>query len=998
MLKKLFSIVLCLTIALSTAYAQNQTINGKVVYADDNSPVIGASVVVVGTRISTSTDVNGAFTLQNVPANANVKVELAGMKTWEGKATPNMQIKLETETEQLETVVFTGYRTQSSRSFTGALAKVSGEAIEKKSDANFVKSLEGNVTGVQMNNSTGQPGTWGAIFVRGRGSLNSGTQPLYVIDGVPVNSDEDGMSSVNNHQDPMAALNPNDIENVTVLKDAAATAIYGARAANGVIVINTKRGQAGRFNINLDIKQGIASMANHNMKYANAEESMQLFAMGRVAAGLNSTIEAARASLTTTYGWDGVTDTDWMDIVSRNGYYQDYNLSVSGQVATTSYYVSMGYLKQEGIIIASDFARYSGRANLSSKFKMFTFGLNASYAATDKNGGSQSTGGSFTNPQVAAVSSMLPFYKPYDAEGNYTTYNYMPLAVWDKKLGDISRPRTTTINLVPNLRVDFGYGIYAKTTLGVNVYNLREYQYWSAIYNNQGKDYNGLGQQYNSQTKNITWTNLLGWNKIFNNRHDISLLFGQEMQKKDYYYEYYSGEDFPFASSGMRDLATVGTWGDSEYYTSKARLASYFFDAQYSLDYKYYLSGSFRRDGSSVFGADKRWGNFWSVGAKWRFSAEEFLKNNVLTDGTLRVSYGTVGNQDIGWYASRGFYTAGSNYNSVPGMTPGSMSNRVLTWEASNKLDVGLDLAFINRINLKLDFYRDVTTDALFSMPLSMVTGLASTQRNIGEISNTGLEVELSANIISNENVRLSAWANTTYNKNKVLKLSTDDPIEGTRTIVEVGRPYSQFKMIEYAGVDTETGKPLFYKNETGDETTTKISEATKRYQGSAMPKFFGGFGANFEWKGLDASFAFNYRLGVQVYDGGARFTGWGMTVRTPLKEMIGNTWTPENKNAKYPQYVTSDPNSAAANTHSRFLYDGSFLRLNNVTIGYTLPKNITQKAKIERLRLYVTGDNLYTFTAKEFFGYTPETYSDGYIAWQYPQSKSFVFGVQITF
>lgn len=998
MFKKLFSVLLCLTMFLSTAYSQNSTITGKVIYDSDNSPVIGAYVLVVGTRIGASTDLNGAFTLQNVPANANVRVELLGMKTWEGKATPDMVIRLQEETEQLNTVVFTGYRAQSTRSFTGAQAKVSGKSIEKKSDANFVKSLEGNLTGVQMNNSTGQPGTWGSIFIRGRGSLNSGTQPLYVIDGVPVNSDEDGRSAVNNHQDPMAALNPNDIENVTVLKDAAATAIYGARASNGVIVITTKRGSGGRFNINLEVKQGVSSIANNNMKYANAEETMQLFAMGRVARGTYNTIEDARAFLTKDKGWDGVTDTDWVDLVTRKGSYQDYNLSVSGQVATTSYYVSMGYLKQEGIIIASDFARYSGRANINSKFKNFTFGLNASYAATDKHGGSQSTGGSFTNPQVAAVSSMLPFYKAYDDEGNYTTYSYMPLAVWDKKLGDIARPQTTTLNLVPNLRVDFGYGIYAKSTLGVNIYNLREYEYWSAIYNNQGKDYNGLGQQYNSQTKTVTWTNLLGWNKIFDNRHDISILLGQEMQKKDYFMEFYEGQDFPFAAIGMRDLATVGTWGDSNYSKSKARLASYFADIQYSLDNKYYLSASFRRDGSSVFGADNRWGNFWSVGAKWRFSAEEFLKNNIITDGTLRASYGTVGNQDIGWYSSRGFYQAGYNYNSSPGMVPSSVPNPALTWETSNKFDVGLDLTFIDKINLSIGYYNSITSEAIFDLPLSLVTGLTSKKENIGKIGNKGIEVNVSGDIISSNDMKLSAFANFSYNKNEVLKLSTDNPIEGTTTIIEVGRPYRQFYMKEYVGVNRETGEPLFYKNKEGDETTTNINEAAKRYVGSAIPKFYGGFGANFEWKGIDASFAFNYRFGVKVFDSGARFTGWGMTDRTPLKEVIGNTWTPENKDAKYPQYIYNDTKSASANTHSRFLYNGSFLRLNNLTLGYTLPKSITQKVKIDRVRLYISGDNLYTFTAKDFVGYTPETYESGVIAWQYPQAMNLIFGLQITF
>lgn len=985
------------------AFAQSITVNGQVVFADDNSPVAGAYVQVVGTSIGTQTGTNGEFKLNNVPEKSLIRVSFVGMKTVELPAEPQMLIKLEEEAQVLEALVFTGYRTQTVRSFTGSLAKVSGTVIERKSDANFVKSLEGAVTGIQMNNSTGQPGTYGSIFIRGKASLNSGDQPLYIIDGVPVNSDQDGMySTLNNNQDPMAALNPNDIESVIVLKDAAATAIYGARAANGVIVISTKRGAAGRFNINLEIKQGWSEVANNNMKYANAAQTMHMFAIGRVAAGLSTDYDSAVETLTNNYNWDGKTNTDWVDVVTRKGHYQDYNLSLNGQSTTplgaTSYYVSMGYLGTKGIVIASDFERYSGRINLDSKFKKFTFGLNSYFASTTKHGGSQSTGGSFTNPQVAAVSSMLPFYPTHDAEGNYSPYNYMPLAVWDKKLGDLDATKTTTVTLSPNLRVDIGYGIYAKTTLGLNIYRFREYVYWGAVYNPQGSDYNGLGQQYNSQTKTLTWTNLLGWNKVLFKRHDISILLGQEMQRKGYWYEYYCGSDFPFANTGMRDLATVGNWMDSEYDKRSAKLASYFVDAQYSFDYKYYLSASYRRDGSSVFGTDKKWGNFWSVGTKWRFSEEEFLKNDIITSGTLRASLGTVGNQDIGWYAARGFYESGYNYNSTPGMVPTTISNKKLTWETSKKLDIGADLTFINRINLGIDLYNENTSDALFEVPLSQTTGMNSSYMNIGKIRNRGIEIDASGIVFASNDLKINAFANLTYNKNKVVKLSTDKPIESATTIIEVGRPYRQFYMKEYAGVDKETGKPLFYKNKEGDETTTNINEAEKRYLGSATPKVFGGFGGSFSWKGIDASFTFNYRLGNKVFDSGARFTGWGMTTRTPLARVVGNTWTPDNPNAKYPQYITNDPNNATANTHSRFLYSGNMLKLNNITIGYTLPKKLTQKVMIEKARIYASADNLYTFTAKSFVGYTPETYESGIIAWQYPSVRTITFGVQISF
>lgn len=1000
--KKFLISMLGLIFSLGLAFAQ-RAVSGTVVSAEDGQPVIGASVQVLGTKIGTVTDINGGFTLPNVQEKAVVKVSCIGMKDLEVSLVSGMQIVMEYDTEYLDAVVFTGYGTVSRTAFTGSAAKIGGDALEKKSDANFVKALEGNVTGVQMANSSNQPGTWGSVLVRGRGSINSGTQPLYIIDGVPVNSDYDRESladSSNNPTDPMAAINPNDIESVTVLKDAAATAIYGSRAANGVIVINTKKGSKGKFNLNIDIKNGVSTIANNNMVFADAETSMNLFAQGYAARYPSNfaTVQEAKDYLTEAYEWDGVSSYDWMDKISRSGLYRDFNISVSGQSGSTNYYVSGGFLNTEGVVIGSDFKRYSGRINLNSKFKIFTFGINANYAYGIKNGFSQSTSGSMSSAVVAAVSSMNPFYPFYNEDGTYFGAGeiYNPLAIYDKELGDINEQTTTTFTVSPNLQIDFGKGIYFKTTLGVNIYDIEEYQYWSAVYNPQGVDYPGLGQQFNSSNKVITWNNVLGWNYTFDNVHDINVLVGQEMQGKTYNYRYICGDNFPFVN--IRELSTVGHWNDSDAYKKEARLLSFFVDAHYAYDYKYYLSASYRRDGSSVFGANNRWGDFWSLGAKWRFTNEEFLKDNtVITSGALKASYGTVGNQDIGFYASRGFYTSGYNYHGTSGMVPNSISNKDLTWEVSKKFDVGAELTFINAINVNIDVYNEVTSDALFEVPLSLTTGMRDTFRNIGKIGNRGVELSVNGNIIQNNDLVWSVYANATFNKNKVIKLA-GEPITGTYTIVEEGHPYRQFYMKEYAGVDPTNGNPLFYLNEDGYDTTDDINKAAKRYLGSADPKVFGGFGTSLNWNGFDANLSFNYRYGNKVFDTGARFVGWGMSNRTPLKEMALNSWTPENPYAPYPKYVYGDPKSATASSHSRFLYNGGFLRLSNITIGYTLPKNITSKALIEKVRVYVSGDNLYTFTAKDFFGYTPDTYENGQIAWQYPGVTNFIAGIQITF
>lgn len=923
------------------------------------------------------------------------------MQTQEVAIAPNLRIRLRPDNELLDEVVVTGYGVQRKASFTGAASVVGEETLTKKTDANFVKALEGSVPGIQMNNSTSMPGVWGSIYIRGRASLNSGTQPLYVIDGMPINSDADAMSSSSNNSiDPMTSINPADIESITVLKDAAATAIYGSRAANGVIVVTTKKGSEGKFNINLDIKQGFVSMGNHNMDFANAQETMDLFSSGLVSAQ-GGTKEYWYDYLTNDYfGWDGETDTDWMDEVTRKGYYQDYNLSAQGRKGDTGYYVSLGYLNTEGLVIGSDMERFSGRLNLDSKFKWATLGVNTSYSYSVNNGFSLSTGGSMASPITGAVSSMVPMWPVYDEDGEYANIqNYNPLATQDPNKGDMNQTKIQTINLNPYLQVDFGLGIYAKTTLGVNLVDLRQYDYWSAVYNRQGMGYNGLGQQYNSRNTVVTWSNVFGWNYTFDDKHNIGLMLGQEMQKKRYMYDYYAKSDFPFADQGMRDMTTAGAdEPGNAYYQSEANLASYFMDAHYSYADKYYLSGSFRRDGSSVFGADTRWGNFWSVGAKWRLTGEDFLSDNeTVSNAAVRLSYGTVGNQDIDWYAARGFYGSGANYNNIPGMTPSSISNQELTWEVAKKFDVGFDFGLWHRLNFTFDFYNEVTSDALFTVPLSLTTGMSSTYMNIGKIRNRGIEFSVNANILQTKDWTWTAYANLTWNKNEVLKLSTDDPIEYTFQIIEEGRPYSQFKMKEYAGVDRETGKPLWYLNETGDETTSDYNAAAKRYVGDADPDVLGGFGTNLTWKDIDFGLSFNYRLGGKVYDSGASFTGQGMALRTPLKDIVYNSWTEDNKDAKYPQYIYNDPNNATA-TSSRFLYSGNFLRISNLTVGYTLPKNWTRKAFIEKLRFYVSIDNLYTFTASDFIGYNPETSANGVIAWQYPATRTFIGGLQLTF
>ncbi|MDE7452485.1 MAG: TonB-dependent receptor plug domain-containing protein, partial [Paramuribaculum sp.] len=507
-MKKLFSLIVTVVFAL-TAVAQTVNVRGVVLQASDQEPVAGATVKAKGTTIGTQTNADGEFSL-TIPASVKtLEIAFIGMFPVEVAVKPNLTVYMEENETVIDEVVVTGYGSTKKAAFTGAASVVNGDVVDRKSDVNFVKSLEGQVTGFQYNSATSSPGTWSSVFIRGMGSLSSSSYPLYVIDGIPVNSDFDAMDSdSNNSFDPMAAYNPSDIESVTVLKDAAATAIYGSRAANGVIVITTKKGGQSKLNVTFETRQGFVSMGNNNMKFANAQSTMDLFAKG-MAARTGLTYDYTYNYYLDKYAWDGKTDTDWIDVVTRKGYYSDYNLSFNGTVGTTNYYANLNYNKANGLVIASDNTRYSGRVNLDTKYKFISVGINTSYSYSINNGAPQD--GAFVNPLNGALGDLLPMYAPYVGEGADRRYDhiadYNPLAIWDPELGNINEVTNQTINANPWMRIDFGKGIWAKTNFGANIMDQRQYDYWSAVYNPQAWDYNGVGQQYNSKTTTLTWTN-----------------------------------------------------------------------------------------------------------------------------------------------------------------------------------------------------------------------------------------------------------------------------------------------------------------------------------------------------------------------------------------------------------------------------------------------------------------------------------------------------------
>jgi TonB-linked SusC/RagA family outer membrane protein len=953
------------------------------------------------------------------------------MQTQEAVIKEFVKIALRSDAELLDEVVVTGYGVTKKAAFTGAASTVDAKKIGNKVDPNPIKSLEGTVAGLQMNIGSGQPGAPATIFIRGRNSLNSGTQPLYVIDGVAFDNDAVGIrSSEGQTTSPLSTINAQDIESMTVLKDATATSIYGARAANGVIVITTKRGKAGKPKINLTAKIGFNQMPSYTDRYklVNADQNIELATEALLNSnakyGKNSTfgyynwaygmgLDATKEGAMDFYDWytDGWVSnyqatgqsTNWIDEITRTGLVQSYGFDISGGGNTENapqYYASFAYDDNKSIMKGKDMTRYSFRYNMDhqpSKWVKYGFNTNLSYTATNMGAG----GGYFSDP-LTQVYMMNPMNGVYDEEGSFnfdTATGYNPVALRAEN-GDKSLAKQYRVLLSPYVQINFTPDLYFMSRGGMDAYIIDEFGYWSFL-NPQGAEMNGMGENSNTTRMLLTITNTLNYIKTFNGVHHLNLLLGQEGQRKNYKQAYLSGSNYPVED--LNDVSLAATPGSAATYQEQLKLNSYFFNAQYDFDNKYYVSGSLRTDGSSRFDKDNRWATFWSLGAKYRITAEKFMEGTKswLTNATIRASYGTTGNQEVGsgYYASANLYGYGYNYNSQPGMRLEQLSNPDLKWETTKKFNVGLDFTLFDRIDVTLDYYNHQTTDMVFAVPLSFTTQLSSIYQNVGKLENQGFEASINANIIKNRNFGWSVAWNGSYNRNKVKKLSTDYPIEGTVSITEVGKPIYQWYMKEYAGVDPETGDALWYTtDENGNNVTTNnYNKADKRYLGSANPKFQGSFSTNFELYGFDLSLQFNYSTGAKIYGNNLRYdaqTGASF-YENYIQYVYENRWQQPGDITDVPALQTDQ--SSADKASSRFLMDGDYLKIRSLTLGYTLPKKLLKGTFMNNVRVFMEAENLHTFTAKNYIGFDPSGIdANGSQWWNYPQARSFIFGVTV--
>ncbi len=1015
-----------LVMSIGWATAQTSKVSGVVTAEEDGLPVVGASVLVKGTTVGTVTDIDGKFNLTNVPSSAKtLVVSYIGMKSQELAIKQNMSIVLKGDAAVLEEVVVTGYGVTKKAAFTGAATTVATDKIINKTDANPIKALEGTVAGLQLNVASGQPGAPANIFIRGRNSINSGTQPLYIVDGVPYNSATVGVRSDEGQEtSPLANLNANDIESMTVLKDATATSIYGARAANGVIVITTKKGKSGKTKVNFSAKVGVQMMPAHKQYdyspvSADKYKEMWLEAMKNEVSvyGDDSTVKYYMDGLGLNYDEAGYTEflnwgigntspegtaTNWLDEVTRNGLTQEYSLDIQGgsnDPRGAKYFLSLNYLNDKAIVNGKDLKRYSFRYNFDqAPSKSVKYGFNTNFVYSETNMGSG--GGYFTDPITQAfMQSPITSVKNTDGSWNFATVNgYNPVAI-RSELGDQSLAKQYRILLSPYVQINFTPELYFMSRGGADIYLVDEFGFWSFL-QPQGSDMRGMGENNNTTRTLLSITNTLNYIKTFNEKHNINVLLGQEAQYTYLKEAYLSGSNYPV--DYLPQVSNTAVPGSASTRINRVALASFFANAEYDYNSKYYASASFRMDGSSRFGKNNRWAPFFSVGAKYRISDEAFLKDNAtwLNNLTLRASYGTSGNSEVGasWYASRDLFGFGYNYNGIPGMAHEQFGNEDLKWERTQKFNFGIDITFLDRFTVEMDYYNHRTTDMVFAVPTSFVTGLDSYYKNIGELKNTGFEATLTAQIINTKDLSWNVTLVGSHNKNKVVKLSTDNPIETTYQITEVGKPLYQFKMKEFAGVDPQTGNPTWYLNETGDETTTNYNKATKRYLGSANPDFLGSLSSTLNYKGFDVSFQMNYSLGGKIYGNNLRYDEQigGSFGENFTEYVYKNRWQKPGDITDVPKLTAFGSSNKAS---SQFLMDGDYLKIRSLTVGYTLPTSWTEKAFISRLRLYVQADNIYTFGASNYRGFDPSGIgANGVQWWNFPSPRNIVFGANVSF
>ncbi|TDH24080.1 TonB-dependent receptor [Segetibacter sp. 3557_3] len=1061
-MRRVCTLILMIALLWSNAFAQNRVITG-IVSDDKGNPLENASVVPKGRPSGSNTDQQGKFSLAIPGTVKTLVITSVGFTMQEVSVTAenNYTVVLRSSTQSLDEVVVVAYGTARKGAVTGSIAQLSAKDLEQRPLTNVVNALAGAAPGIQLTSGSGQPGEAATVRIRGFGSVNASNNPLYVVDGVPYDYN-------------IGNLNSDDIETISVLKDASASSLYGARAANGVIQITTKKGKKDRTRLQVSIAQGSVMRGIEEYDRVNAFQYYPLMWEGyrnslvypatgalpidsaaKIASGLyprfttgaNAGLQnyqgRAYSDISQLLGYnpfnvprteivrpDGSLnsaaqllypdDLDWFKDIERSGSRGDYSVAVSGGTPKSDYYVSLGYTKEKGYVLNSDFERYTSRINLNTQpLNWFKTGLNLAGIVTKSNqGASDASSTGLVNPFYSSR-IMGPIYPVF--AHNQTTGEYL-LDAKGERIYDLGSLATLGL---PNRPIAGGRHALAETrwnqnTLRRNVLSARTYGEVSFLngFNfrtNVAADFSnsarvrfenkivgdgapsGRGTRTNTNNVTMTINQLLTYNKLIN-KHSVDVLVGHE--NYDATYNNLSGQRTGQILDGNNELINFTTTSSLSSYQERYKIESYLSRLNYSFDNKYIFSASYRRDGTSRFSPESRWGDFWSVGASWRLSQEDFIKRaGWINELKLRASYGVVGNDDILdadgfsiYYAYQAFYELGRNNGAEPGFLQQSLTNPDLKWETNKTLDVAVDFAFFkNRLRGTLEYFDRRSDDLLFRVPLPVSSGIVDINRNVGAMFNKGIEVQLGGDVVRTKDFNWSLDLNWTTFTNQLTRLPQADIISGTKKL-NVGRSLYDYWLRDWYGVDPNDGAGLYRSasfvaatsriSAKGDSVTTNQNNAQYHYAGSAIPDFYGSINSSLTYKNYGLSFLLNYQVGGLVYDGTYAQLMHSGSYGTALHTDILKRW-------QKPSDITDVPRMDNANTaqfgatSDRFLVDASYLSIRSLSLFFNLPAAVTSKAGISNARFYVSGENLYLFTKRKglnatqsFTGVTSNVYT----------------------
>jgi len=989
--------LLLLVAAAAAGSATAQSIRGKVIDSRTHEAIIGAVVSVKdASSLGASTDIDGNFRLSGISTYpSTLTVSYTGYKDSEIElyepTDESIEITLRESFNSLDEVVVLGYQQLKRKDVTGAVSQVSGKEIEAIAAASLTEKLQGQAPGVLIQASSGTPGSAVTVRLRGTTSINAGNDPLYIVDGVPVNSGSlQGLSQGSQTTNGIADINPDDIENIEVLKDAASTAIYGARGANGVILITTKHGKRNRkTQVNLKAEIG----------WAKAQRLWDILDGKTTAALLNEQLR--NDGLAPKYDEDTPNNFILQDAAFRTAALHNYGASVTGGNQRTNFYVGADYTNQEAIIETQDYRRVGLRFNLDHDInKRLTLSTSNSLSHTRRTLTKVGDGPtSLLQPSV----QNNPLNNPFNPDGSYAYYGTFENFYAVKDHSDNHAYGLRTINNVSlTWKILPGLQFKTSTSLDYNIY--KEKRYFDTFMK-EGVSSNGQASNYNTSLYTITTEQLLNYNKTFRDIHTLAAFFGNSVQYTGRERLQLEASDFP--SNQLRQFSSAAVTTSSTSKTSHS-LVSWFGGANYSLLDRYNLEFNLRADASSRFGSANRWGYFPSFGASWRISKEKFLHGaRWLSDLKLKASLGWTGNQEIDDFASLGLWSGGGAYNGQSGLVQTQLANPDLKWETTRQFNVGFEASLLaDRLTLGFDYYSKYTTDLLLEATIPGKTGFSSIYNNVGEMSNRGVEFYLTSRNIWKKNFQWTTRFNISHNSNTIEKLVT--PItQYNRDWVrlEEGSPLYSFWTYKELYVDPQTGNAV-YEDVNGDG---KITTADRQICGDAWPDFTGSLVNEFKYKGFDLSLNFYFSVGNDVLNLWRFFMEHGGVYgsnRSLLASQL-DRWQQSGDIATLPRLTTSTNADGGKNygfQSSRYIENGSFLRLRSLSFGYTLPKAIVRRAALENARVYLNITNVFTIT--KYSGADPEgnVGADGYTSIQGldfglpPQPRQFILGVNLTF